>query len=189
MIAEIILNLFRKYVWLKAMRLQCLNQVGDLHIVILSETLCGEVYHNLAIFFRIIVRSGRFILVLGHQLGFLVIIKQLEQLLDFLRVIRSLYKLLSFLVQMIEILALDEETLLDFLPIGFLDNHFFLQKLDIIVNFLDYLVSPLVIISVRLGDMVKPQRCMPYLVQSGLKQLNLLVFGLFLLLNIARVDL
>ena len=90
---------------------------------------------------------------------------------------------------MIEILALDEETLLDFLAIGLLDYHFLLQKLDIIVNLRYYLAPSLVIISVRLGDMVKPQRSMSYLVQSGLKEFDLLVFGLFLLFNVARVDL
>ena len=90
---------------------------------------------------------------------------------------------------MIEILALDEETLLDLLPIGFLNYHFLLQKLDIIVNLRYYLAPPLVIISVRLCDMVKPQRSMSYLVQSGLKEFDLLVLGLFLLFNVARVDL
>ena len=49
-IGEVILDLFRKYVWLKAVRLQCLNQVGDLYVIILSETLSGEVDYNLAIF-------------------------------------------------------------------------------------------------------------------------------------------
>ena len=90
---------------------------------------------------------------------------------------------------MIEILALDEETLLYFLAIGFLNYHFLLQKLDIIVNLRYYLASSLVIISVRLCDMVKPQRSMSYLVQPGLKEFDLLVFGLFLLFNVARVDL
>lgn len=90
---------------------------------------------------------------------------------------------------MIEILALDEETLLYFLAIGFLNYHFLLQKLDIIVNLRYYLASSLVIISVRLRDMVKPQRSMSYLVQSGLKQFDLLVFGLLLLFNVTRVDL
>ena len=90
---------------------------------------------------------------------------------------------------MIEILALDEETLLDLLPICFLNDHFLLQKLDIVVNLRYYLAPSLVIISVRLGDMVKPESSMSYLVQSGLKEFDLLVFGLLLLFNVARVDL
>ena len=89
---------------------------------------------------------------------------------------------------MIKVFPLDEESFFDFLPVCFLDHHFVLHELYIIINFRDMLSSLLGVIRVRLSDVVKPECCMAYLVKSHLKRLDLGVFGSLLFCRVAWIN-
>ena len=89
---------------------------------------------------------------------------------------------------MIKVFPLDKESFFDFLPVCFLDHHFVLHELYIIINFRDQLSALFGVISMRLSDVVKPKCCMADLVKPHLKRFDLGVFGCLLFCRVAWIN-
>lgn len=94
---------------------------------------------------------------------------------------------LRFRIQLIELFALKKESFFDFLSVGLLHHHLLLHEPHIFL----YLTNPCPafprVIGVRLGDMVKPEGCMAYFMQSVLELLYLFIFLGLLFFDVAWV--